>query len=237
MKGPLTVYIGFDEREAEAFDVCKFSLERHASVPVLVKKLDVETLRNIGVYSREYRSIGLQKIDRIDGKPFSTDFSFSRFLVPALSLYQGWSLFCDGDFLFRDDVAKLFAHADPQYAAQVVKREYQPTEAMKMDGIAQQMYRRKMWSSLILFNNEHLANRVVNPSVVNSWSGADLHAFSWLRDDQIGELPPTWNWLSRIDNGAAEPQAVHFTLGIPSMDGYGNSPYADEWFQSRISAR
>ena len=58
----------------------------------------------------------------------STDFSFSRFLVPYLCGYEGWSLFMDCDMLMLDDIAELWALRDERYAVQVVKHEHVPRE-------------------------------------------------------------------------------------------------------------
>ena len=38
----------------------------------------------------------------------STEFTFTRFLVPALANYKGWALFCDSDIVFLKDVKELF---------------------------------------------------------------------------------------------------------------------------------
>ena len=54
----------------------------------------------------------------------STDFAFSRFLVPLLSGFEGWALFMDCDMLMLDDVARLWALRDERYAVQVVKHEH-----------------------------------------------------------------------------------------------------------------
>ena len=47
-------------------------------------------------------------IDCFDQKPFSTEFSFSRFLVPHLNLYEGYAIFMDCDMYFRSDPYELF---------------------------------------------------------------------------------------------------------------------------------
>lgn len=228
------VFIGYDPREAEGFEVCRMSLARRTSEPLHIVKLDQPTLRDIGLYDRPWHFEGVNRIDNRDGKPFSTEFSFSRFLVPSLMLFQGWALFCDGDILFTADIAALFRMADPQYAAMVVKHEHVPTEDVKMDGIAQTRYHRKNWSSLILWNCAHRANRALVPSVVNEQPGAYLHAFSWLRDDEIGDIPQTWNWLSGVSEPLDHvPNGIHYTLGIPSFPGHENDPYADLWLEEQ----
>ena len=233
------VFIGYDERERDAYEVCRASLIRRSSEPLHIVRLGrVEPCR-AGFHSRGYvRQEGAQRVDLRDGKPFSTDFSFTRFLVPALSLYQGWALFCDGDFLFTADIAGLFELADDRYAVMCVKHDHTPTETVKMDGMAQTRYFRKNWSSLVLWNCEHRANRCVTKNSVNRMPGSWLHAFSWLNDELIGSIPRTWNHLVGVDPEPKEtPCGIHYTLGIPSMPGYENCRYADLWRAERDSRR
>ena len=80
-----TVYVGYDPKEHTAYEVLKFSLERISTKPVRVIPLRRDILTKIGIYTRKHNSIGGQDYDEIDGKPFSTQFSFSRFLIPALN--------------------------------------------------------------------------------------------------------------------------------------------------------
>lgn len=238
MSDPLTVVIGYDPQEQAAYEVCRWSLLKHASRPLHIVKLDQDALRIAGMYRREWRLEGQQKIDLGDLKPFSTAFSFTRFLVPALTLYQGWALYCDCDFLFTADIAELFDLADPQYAVRVVQHEHDPIEAEKMGGLVQSAYRRKNWSSLCLFNAAHPMNRALTGHVVNEYPGSWLHAFSWLRDQEIGRLPARWNWLAGVNDPIGIlPSGIHFTLGVPSIhEGCEDMPYADLWFSELAEA-
>lgn len=238
MSAPLPVdivVIGFDGREAEAFEICRASLLKHASRPLHIVKLDQAALRRAGLYRREWRLENGQRVDQGDLKPFSTDFAFTRFLVPALMLYQGWALFCDCDFLFTADVAELFDLADERYAVRLVQHEHAPREAEKMGGTVQSAYRRKNWSSLVLWHCAHPANRALNDHVVNTYPGSWLHAFSWLRDKDIGTLPTRWNWLAGVSEPLGLlPSGIHFTLGIPGIhEGCEKAPYADRWLAAR----
>lgn len=238
MNDILNVFIGYDQREAEAWDVCRHSIARRSSKPVHFVKLDERALRYNGWYDRPWRMDGATKIDQRDGKPFSTDFAFSRFLVPALSLHQGWAAFCDGDFLFTADLAALFALADPSFAVQVVKHHHVASESSKMDGVAQTNYFRKNWSSLILWNCEHPSNKFLTTHAVNHEPGQWLHAFGWLRDEEIGELPVTWNWLSGVSEPIEEvPAGIHYTLGGPWFPNCQDVPYAKLWLNERLSRR
>jgi hypothetical protein len=157
----------------------------------------------------------------------ATEFAITRFLVPQLARAD-WAIFCDGDFLWRDDVARLAALADPRFAVMVVPHDYTPTEAVKMDGQIQTSYARKNWSSLMLWNCRHPAHAAL-PGLVNRWAGRRLHGFEWLDDREIGTLPEAWNWLEGHSRPAIDPRAVHFTRGTPDMAGYAGVDYADEW--------
>lgn len=242
MSEPLTVVIGYDPAEDEAYEVCRASLLRHASRPLHIVKMDLAVLRWADLYWREWHAEDGQCIDALDGKPFSTSFSFSRFLTPILTLYQGFSLFCDCDFLFTADVAELFdiAAAAPQCAVHVVKHDHTPREAKKMGDLAQTRYARKNWSSLILWRCDHPANRHrITPKLVNQTPGAWLHGFRWLEDEQIGAIPPRWNWLAGVNKPLGEtPAGIHFTLGVPGIHpGCDDAPYADLWFAERDRLR
>jgi hypothetical protein len=227
---PLAVFIGHDSREAEATEVCEFSMRKRSSAPLFVQRLSEPALRHAGLYWRQWKMIGNQRVDLKDNRPFSTLFAFSRFAVPSLMQHEGWALFVDSDFLFLSDVAEIFEAADPRFAVQVVMRGPMETGPVKMDGQSQHSYARKNWSSLILWNCGHRSNQRLTLQQVNAMSGAWLHGFSWLDDSEIGPLDPRWNWLSRVDQKPiGNPLAVHFTLGIPSFRGYEDSPYAEVW--------
>lgn len=232
----LNVVIGYDPREWEAYAVCEHSLLRHATQPVNVVKLDLTTLRETGLYDRPYRvSETGQMWDERDKRPFSVAFSFSRFLVPFV--VRGPALFVDCDFLFRQDVAQLFAEFDPMMAVQVVKHDHQPPGAKKMDNIAQGRYNRKNWSSCVLWNTDHHANRSLTVAAVNSWPGLDLHGFKWLADCYIGSLPEKWNWLADASptcgGNANDIGAIHYTSGGPWFDHMQDCPFASEWLEER----
>lgn len=220
------IFIGYDSREQDAYKVCVSSILKHSHQ--CISPLKEIGLRLSGIYDRPYHTEGAQRYDTRDGRPFSTEFSFTRFLVPAWMQYEGWALFCDCDFLFRADVNELFALRDDRYAVMCVKHDYAPKEGVKMDGQIQQAYPRKNWSSLVLWNCAHPANRRVVPKFVNFMPGSFLHGFKWLRDDSIGALPGEWNYLVGHDKGG-NAKAAHFTSGVPSMPGYEHSEFADEW--------
>lgn len=229
----LSIWIGWDPREADAFAVARHSTERHLIAPIRARGVVLTNLRTGGLYTRPTeRKNGklidvLSRRDDYDGA-ISTEFACSRFLVPRLA-GSGWALFMDADMLVRRDLQPLFAQADPSKAVMVVKHDHQPAESVKMNGQAQTRYFRKNWSSVILWNVDHPANRALTMDLVNSVPGRDLHRFCWLDDELIGELDPQWNFLVGHTDPSIDPAIVHFTDGTPAMPGFENCPYADEW--------
>ena len=226
---PFTVYVGYDSREPEASDVAISSLVRHSSIPVNVRELKERPLRHAGLYWRKWRAENGQKFDLSDGKPFSTEFSFSRFLVPALMMWEGWALFVDADWLFRADIAELLPELDNKYAVMVCQQHYQPKDGMKMDGQRQEAYHRKNWSSFMAFNCSHPSNKLLTPQVVNEEPGSWLHGFGWLENSEIGNLTHQWNWIDGTTSG--EALGVHFTMGGPNFPHLrdADKPYFEEW--------
>jgi hypothetical protein len=217
----MKIFIGWDSREDIAYQVCKRSLEKHTSVPLEIQPIKQNEMREKGLYWREH-------------DPFSsTEFSFTRFLVPYLAGYKGWAVFMDCDFFWRGDVAGLMDYANPYYGAVVVKHDYKPKETHKMDGKVQHQYPRKNWSSLILFNCEHLHIKAVTPELVNRESGMFLHQIRFLWDACIGELPIAYNYLEgwHTRNDCPNPVAVHFTRGGPWFRDYVDVEYGDEWMR------
>ena len=219
----LTAYVGWDSREDIAYQVCRHSMERHSSRELHIVPLRQKALRALGLYTRAADPLA------------STEFTYSRFLVPHLAGYRGWALFCDCDFLWTGDLAALFALAEERYAVMCVQHDYRPTEVRKMDGARQTVYPRKNWSSLVLYNCGHPANRALTPATVNAEPGSFLHRFQWLDDDLIGALPDTWNWLEGWCPmpGSGPPKAIHYTRGGPWFDNWQEVDYADLWRSER----
>lgn len=233
------VYIGYEPREAVALDIMVASIKRYASRPVRIVPIIQSTLRQLGLYRRGFYEVEGQKYDEIDNKPFSTEFSFTRFLTPILNLRAGWALFMDCDMYWRGDIWELLDnYCDETKALMVVKHDYNPTESVKMDNQIQENYSRKNWSSVMYFNCAHPANNKLTVDTVNLMSGNWLHNFRWLpeyRDrDLIGELPEKFNWLDHWSSTDIEPMNVHWTTGGPFFDDWipaneYENIYADEW--------
>lgn len=227
----MRVYIGYDAREDLAYQVARSSLLAHspAAQPV---KLDAERLASAGLFRRQQDRRNSAVYDLHSNAYCSTDFAITRFLVPLIE-QNGWALFVDCDVVFLGDVQELFALADSSKAVMVVKHHSQEGALRKMDGQVQQMYARKNWSSVMLFNCEHLANRRLSLQDVNERPGRDLHQFYWLHDSEIGELPPEWNWLVNVESVPAAPKIAHFTLGGPWIPSWAGAAHDEIWQRAR----
>jgi hypothetical protein len=252
----LKVFVGWDPREAAAYQVCVRSLVTRSSVRLEVQPLVLSHLRALGLYRRAHEWRDGVLWDSISDAPMATEFALSRFLVPCLAGWGGWVLYCDSDFLWRADVAELLALSAPRHAVMVVQHRHRPGETVKMTGQAQLRYPRKNWSSLMLWNCSHRDNRALTPAVVGAWPGRSLHGFAWLDDHRIGALPEAWNWLEgwsdppspegfggharhspdgiggharHSPEGDGGPKAVHYTRGTPDMAGREDAAYAEEW--------
>ena len=217
----LNIYIGYDPRESVALYTLAHSIQRRSSIPVAIAPLVQAQLKHL------YR--------RPRGPTESTEFSMTRFLVPALSGYQGWSIFMDCDMLCRTDIAGLVAEIErqPDKAVLVCKHDYTPRTERKFLGHVQTKYTRKNWSSLMLFNNARC--RSLTSDYVNTASGLELHRFAWIEEASIGELSLDWNWLVGEYEYNPNARIVHFTIGGPYFAAYRECDYAAEWFAERDS--
>jgi lipopolysaccharide biosynthesis glycosyltransferase len=222
---PLKVFVGYDSREDIAYEVCRQSILQTASVPVEIIPLKLDKLRSQNWYWREEDKLG------------STEFTFSRFMVPFLTDYNGWALFIDCDFVFKEDIAELFSLANDKYAVMCAHHDYTPRPGEKMDGQAQLPYPRKNWSSMVLWNCGHKSNKAVTLDLINhkDTTGAYLHRFSWLPDNLVGQVTHEWNWLVGWYKQPADgiPKALHYTEGGPWFEHMKDCEYALDWVSVR----
>lgn len=222
---PFHVYMGFDKREVDAFNVAKFSLERRASCATKVIPLVASDLSAQGYLHRTVAIQNGQMWDVISEAPQSTEFAISRFLTPILHKRQtgtsGWALFVDCDILFLADIAELLPLLDDKYAVMCVKHKYAPKTEAKMDAQMQTLYARKNWSSVMAFNCDHPSNSKLTIELVNSLPGRDMHRFFWLQDHEIGALPKEWNTLIGEEGYDIETAKIaHYTRGGPWFEDY-----------------
>ena len=224
-----TIFVGYDPRENLAYEVLKHSVNKHASRLVNVYPIKQDLMRLIGLYRRAWQlgssmlpkpvsDKDIQHRDQIDGKPFATDFSFTRFLTPFLNRLEGWALFMDCDMYFRSDPIELFEkYNNSKYAIYCVKHNHTQAseEKYKMYGNEQYRYSRKNWSSVIMYNCSHEGHKNLTVDDVSTKAGRWLHNFKWLDDNVIGDLPEEWNWLDGHSSSNIDAKNVHFTRGGP----------------------
>ena len=210
----IPIFIGYDSKVKIAYHVLAESILRNSSTPVTISPINLNNLKNI--YTRKQDPLA------------STEFSFSRFLVPHLMNYNGWAIFMDSDMVMLSDITELWNLRNEDYAIQVCKHEYTPSSKNKFLGNNQTIYAKKNWSSLMLMDCSKC--KTLTPEYVNTRSGLELHQFKWLDENLIGSIPLEWNWLVGEYPYKKEVHNIHFTEGGPYFKNYKNTEYADEWF-------
>lgn len=227
-----SIWIGWDSREREAYEVAFSSIQKHISQSIPIHALMLDDVIARGLYRRPIERRNGRLYDPLSARAdydgaVSTEFALSRFLTPTLAR-EGLALFLECDMLIRADVAELFdacERDEPGKALYCVQHIHRPAETVKMDGQLQTQYARKNWTSVMMFDCDHPSNRALTLDLINTAPGRDLHALTWLADRDIGHLPPEWNWLAP----ATPPKCVHFTAGGPWFPGFDDVPFADEW--------
>ena len=213
----INVFIGYDNKERVAYNVLSHSIIQNSTKPVAITPIALNNLKDDFV--RERNSLS------------STEFSFSRFIIPHLMNYRGWALFMDCDMLMFEDIAELWRLRDDKYAVQVCKHDYVPKKDTKFLGQVQTKYEKKNWSSFMLMNCAKCS--ALTPDYVNSASGLELHQFKWLEGDHlIGDLPLEWNWLVGEYEHKEDVKNVHYTEGGPWFEDYKDCDYSQDWFSN-----
>lgn len=223
-----TYFIGYDAREHEAAAVCAFSLMRRKMRPSQVIFLEHRELRRLGYFTRPWSlDTAGQFRDARDGRPFSTEFSHSRFLVFHLANVLGLTgpcMFLDCDFVFIDSPTTMMqAQQINRDAIGVVMRDRAITTATKMDGMAQEAYTRKLWSALFTFMPRVDLAELFAPEEVNTESGRRLHAFLDLPDDSFWPIDPAWHVIPSLDGDmetedGRRASALHFSEWSPWLN-------------------
>jgi hypothetical protein len=213
----INIFIGYDSKEKVAYNVLSHSIIQNSTKPVAITPIALNNLKDDFVRERNALS--------------STEFSFSRFMIPHLMNYQGWALFMDCDMLMFEDVSKLWRMRDDSKAIQVCKHDYTPKESKKFLGQVQTKYEKKNWSSFMLMNCKKCTT--LTPDYVNKASGLELHQFKWLEGDHlIGDLPLEWNWLVGEYEYKEDVNNVHYTKGGPWFEDYAKCDYSQDWFRN-----
>ena len=183
----MRVYIGIDPRQPVAFNVLQWSITRRTSRPLAIVPLVLPTL--------PITRTGL------------TDFTYSRYLVPALSGFQGISVFLDADMLLQADINELETLINPDDAVSVVKSA-----------------NRFEWPSMMVFNNEKC--KTLTADYINDEANHPSD-FSWA--GSVGELPGEWNFTVGYDKPIEQPKLIHYTAGIPHFPETKDCDYAEAW--------
>lgn len=211
------IAVGYDNAFKAPAYVAVESILQHSSVPCRFLFLN---RNNLGAYVRQRSPHD------------STEFSNSRFMVPYLYDYTGWTLFIDNDVVVTGDIAELFGVCDSRYAIMCVKHNQVINNSIKFLGSEQAAYQYKNWSSVMLFNNSRC--RALTPDYVNTAPGFDLHQFRWIGGgSQIGSLPPEWNYLVDNQNQTSRPPKLyHYTDGGPWFHDSRGCSHADKWLDT-----
>ena len=212
----INVFVGYDTKEKMAFNVLSYSILKNSSQPIAITPIYLDNIKDTFVRERNNLS--------------STEFSFSRFIIPHLMNYQGWALFMDCDMLMKADIAELWRLRDDKYAVQVCKHDYIPKSQTKFLGQVQTVYPKKNWSSFMLMNCKKCTT--LTPDYVNKASGLELHQYKWLESEElIGSLPLEWNWLADEYEYKTGVKNIHYTEGGPWFSDYNRCDYSQEWWE------
>ncbi len=209
---PLNIYIGYDSTMDDLDKICEHSIletvkrglshgdmRPYCEFTPEIKMLDVSKLPD---YNREYANQ-------------STEFTYSRFLIPYLENYEGFSIFLDNDFIFKKSILPLFFYLNPDDAVACIKYPHYEHDTTKFDGEVNIDYPCKLWSSLMVFNNGHEDCKKLTPEVVNSWTGKQLHQFEWT--DKISPIPQKYIFVEGYDDPEEkwDYSGIHYTRGGP----------------------
>lgn len=214
----MQLYIGYDKQFEDNIDVQIHSILKNTNTELKITLLKLEELKKILWRKKE--------------KKQTTDSAFTRWLVPYLSDYKGWSLYMDSDMFCRDNIEQVFNLKDESKSAMVVKNNFYYDQKIKFNDKIQLNYIRKNWSSFILFNNSKC--KVLDLEYINATKGLELHQFKWLNDEQIGELPKEWNYLVEVEQSKIEAKNVHWTLGGPWFKSKQDVEYSEEWKKTKL---
>ena len=215
----IRIFIGYDDNEKVGFSTLSHSLLKHSTQPISITPIRLQNIRDIFVRER----VKIQ----------STEFAFSRFLVPYLCNYSGHAIFMDCDMLARADISKLWRQRTTKYAVQCVQHDYTPNSTIKFMNQPQTPYPKKNWSSMMLFNNAKCTT--LTPDYVNSATGLELHQYKWLENEElIGKIDEEWNWLVGEYEYNPNAKLVHYTLGTPCFHEFSNTGMANDWHQERL---
>ena len=212
----ITIVVGFDQREAIAYHTFCQSILEKTTIPIQFVPLAINSL----YFYNEYHNDG------------TNNFIYSRFLTPYICDFKGFAVYADGDMICNADISELADLFDTSKAVQLVKHDYKTKRSIKYFGNENKNYPRKNWSSMVIFNCQHPANRVLTPQFIQEHDGAFLHRFQWLQDYEIGELDSTWNYLAIEYKPRKDAKLIHYTLGTPCLVDFKEAEMSDIWWKT-----
>jgi|TARA_B110000444_G_scaffold159347_1_gene148986 hypothetical protein len=228
---PLSIYIGYDSRHTTLPEINK-----HSILESIKKGLGSGWFHDQVRWEPEIKFLDKSKIPEYNREYAnqSTEFTYSRFLIPYLENYEGFSIFLDDDFIFEKSILPMFYYLNPDDAIACVKYPHYDHDATKFDGEVNIDYPCKLWSSLMIFNNGHEDCKKLTPEVVNTWTGKQLHQFEWT--DKISEIPQKYIFVEGYDDPEEKWDftGIHYTRGGPWVKGMdysdiNNLEYYNKW--------
>tara|TARA_R100000329_G_scaffold123830_1_gene102358 strand:- start:481 stop:1137 length:657 start_codon:yes stop_codon:yes gene_type:complete len=211
----LRIFVGHDSRYMDATKVCMQSI-RNYYPNADITYLEKSKLKELGIYGRE----------DVEGE--STEFSFTRFYCPMIMHYEGISIFCDNDFLWKCDIKEVLDYLGGNAMAVVKHPEYEIQEN-KMDGAKNKNYPKKNWSSLMVFDNARMKSKLSKAYLDNA-SPAQLHEFHFINENRIGSIPLEYNSLvGHYD--LKDAKALHYTNGGPWFEAWKETEASEEWWK------
>lgn len=213
----LNIYVGYDSRHTELSELCKKCIEHG----VKYGAGSGDTYDQMNNWVPEIKFLDISKIPEYnrDYANQSTEFTYSRFLIPYLENYEGFSIFLDDDILFTESILPMLYMLNPKDAVACIQYDFDKYPDTKFDGEKNVSYPKKLWSSLMIFNNGHEDCKKLTPEVVNTESGKYLHQFEWT--DAISKIPDWYVFTEGHDTEETNwrPSAYHYTRGGPWIDG------------------
>ena len=217
----INIYIGYDSRHRDLAELNKKALEHS----IRFGAGSGPTYNEMDKWVPEIKFLDISKIPEYnrDYANQSTEFTYSRFLIPYLENYEGFSIFLDDDILFTESILPMFYFLDMDDAVACIKYDFDKYAETKFTGEKNVSYPKKLWSSLMIFNNGHEDCKKLTPEVVNTESGKYLHQFEWT--DKISEIPDWYVFTEGHDTEETNwrPSAYHYTRGGPWIEGMDTS--------------
>ena len=197
------IFVGWDCGDERAFDVCLYAIQSRASDLVEIVPLKPKSL------------------PAVNGGAMSGNCATARFHIPSFMGFAGWALFVSNDMLVQTDIYDLWQMRDDRYAVMSVDHNGAASTRRTDADVS--------WSSLVLWNCGHVANRALDPARLRDADPHWLAGFGWLDESQIGRLPEEWNWREGWSDPSLTPKIIEFAAEQPWHREPGRCAVADRW--------